>query len=246
MANFLRSFSTIDRRSVSKVDSRSLESNLVEHEKVEDPENWNSPALNLKEIYPSLMLFKLTKKAYFKEVELKIRIKAPSVQIVGLNLFFEDKIRKFRKYVAEKRFFYLQFGGTRIRLAPLFRHGINTPCIPELFNTRHNIYEDVQIGTILGNLSSGCQHGTIYPDYAISLSDIHLKDCWKALIGVQGLEMEEDSGYLSVIVQTSFQLTNTIHTKLRQPVLKDCVVVGVSNAHVEGVHYDKQALSTLR
>jgi len=79
MANFLRSFSTIDRRSVSEVDSRSHESDLVEHEKVEDPENWNPPALNSKEIYPVPMLFKLSKKAYFKEVELKIRIKGPSV-----------------------------------------------------------------------------------------------------------------------------------------------------------------------
>ena len=61
---------------------------------------------------------------------------------------------------------------------------------------------------------------TIYPDYAISLSDVHLKDCWKALVGVQGLEMVQDSEYLSVLIQTSFQLTNTVHPKLRQPILK--------------------------
>jgi len=54
--------------------------------------------------------------------------------------------------------------------------------------------------------------------------------------------MVEDSEYLSVLVQTSFQLTNTVHPKLKQLVLKDCVTVGVSNAQVEGVHYDKEAL----
>lgn len=187
-------------------------------------------------------MFKLTKKYYFKKVEIKIRIKGPSVQIIDLNLFSEDEIRKFKKYAKEGKFFYLQFGGIRIGLAPLFRHGLNTPYIAELFDTRHNIYDHAQIGTILGILSSGCQHGTIYPDYAISLTDIHLKDCWKALIGVQGLSMVDDSEFLSVIVQTSFQLTNTVHPKLKQSVLKDCVAEGVGNAKIEGVHYDKETL----
>jgi len=94
----------------------------------------------------------------------------------------------------------------------------------------------------MGNLSSGCQHGTIFPDYAISLTDVHIKDCWKALIGVQGLSMVDDSEFLSVIVQTSFQLTNTVHPKLKQRVLKDCVTVGVGNAQIESVHYEKESL----
>lgn len=90
----------------------------------------------------------------------------------------------------------------------------------------------------MGNLSTGCQYGTVYPDYSISLNDAHLKDCWKLLTGVQGLAMAEDSEYLSVIGQASFQLTNTAHPKLKQPVLKGCVTVGLSNAQVEGVLYD--------
>ena len=184
-------------------------------------------------------MFKLSKKYYFKEVEIKVKIKGPVVQIIGLNIFSEDEIRKFRKYAKEGRFHYLHFGAIRIGLAPLFRHGINTPCIVELFDKRHNEYDHARIGTILGNLSSGCQHGTIFPDYAISLTDAHIKDCWKALIGVQGLSMVDDSEFLSVIVQTSFQLTNTVHPKLKQPVLKDCITVGIGNAQIEGVHYEK-------
>ena len=58
------------------------------------------------------------------------------------------------------------------------------------------------------------------------------------MVGVQGLQMVDNSEYLSVIVQTSFQLTNTIHPKLKQPVLRDCVIVGLTNANVEGVNYD--------
>ena len=54
--------------------------------------------------------------------------------------------------------------------------------------------------------------------------------------------MAEESEYLSVIGQASFQLTNTAHPKLKQPVLKDCVTVGLSNAQVEGVLYDPTEL----
>nr|AXB54821.1 polyprotein [Pinus nigra virus 1] len=241
-SKFLRSFSTIDKRSISEVENRSVESDLNEHEQVEDPESWNPPALDTKEIYSVPMMFKLSKKYYFKEVEVKIRIKGPHVQIIGLNIFSEDEIKKFRKYAKEGRFHYLHFGAIRIGLAPLFRHGLNTPCIAELFDSRHNDYNHARIGTILGNLMSGCQYGTIYPDYAISLTDVHLKECWKALIGVQGLSMADESEFLSVIVQTSFQLTNTVHPKLKQPVLKDCVTVGIGNAQIEGVHYDKETL----
>jgi len=39
MAKFLRSFSTIDKKFVSEIENRSLETDLEEHEKVEDPEN---------------------------------------------------------------------------------------------------------------------------------------------------------------------------------------------------------------
>lgn len=54
--------------------------------------------------------------------------------------------------------------------------------------------------------------------------------------------MVEDSEYLSVLVQISFQLTNTVHPKLKQLELKSCVAVGVSNAQVEGIPYDKESL----
>ena len=94
----------------------------------------------------------------------------------------------------------------------------------------------------MGNLSTRCQYGTIFLDYSISLNDVHLKGCWKLLVGVQGLKMIEDSEYLSTLVQASFQLTNTAHPKLKQPVLKDCVTVGLSHAQVEGVIYDPNEL----
>ena len=86
-----------------------------------------------------------------------------------------------------KKYSYLHFGGIRIGLAPLFRHGLNTPCISKVFDTRHQNYDHARIGTIVGNLSSGCHYGTIFPDYSISLMDPHLKDCWKLMVGVPGL-----------------------------------------------------------
>jgi len=54
--------------------------------------------------------------------------------------------------------------------------------------------------------------------------------------------MVNDSEFLSVLVQTSFQLTNIVHPKLRQPVFRDCVSVGLNNAQVEGVSYDSIGL----
>lgn len=171
-SKFLRSFSTIDKRSISEVENRSVESDLNEHEQVEDPESWNPPALDTKEIYSVPMMFKLSKKYYFKEVEVKIRIKGPHVQIIGLNIFSEDEIKKFRKYAKEGRFHYLHFGAIRIGLAPLFRHGLNTPCIAELFDSRHNEYDHARIGTILGNLMSGCQYGTILGNLKYSLTKV--------------------------------------------------------------------------
>ena len=53
------------------------------------------------------MMFKLSKKYYFKEVEVKIRIKGPHVQIIGLNIFSEDEIKKFKKYAKEDFITYI-------------------------------------------------------------------------------------------------------------------------------------------
>lgn len=247
MAKFLRSFTTVERKVINEVSSRSVESEVPEsenekHEVVEDSSKWTPPELHSTEIYKLPMTFLLKKKNFLKEVEITIKISGPSVQILALNLFSDDEIKQFRQYARDGKYFYLHFGGIRIGLAPLFRHGINTPCITELFDTRHQTYDHARIGTIMGNLSTGCQYGTIFPDYAISLTDAHLKDCWKLLSGVQGLQMAEESEYLSLIGQASFQLTNTAHPKLKQPVLKDCVTVGLTNAQVEGVLYDQEEL----
>ena len=130
-------------------------------------------------------------------------------------MFSNDEIKKFRKYAKDKKYSYLHFGGLRIGLAPLFRHGINTPCIAEIFGTRHQNYDHAQIGTIMGNLSTGSKYGTIFPDYSISLTDAHLKYFLKLMVEIQGLQMIEDSEYLSVLIQTSFQLKNIVHPKLK-------------------------------
>ena len=150
-----------------------------------------------------------------REVEVKIKISSPSLQIVSLSLFTTEEIKKIRQYAKDKKYSYLHFGGIRIGLAPLFRHVLNTPCISEVFDTRHQNYDHARIGTIVVKLSTGCQYGTIFPDYSISLTDPHLKDCWKLMVGVQGLQMVDESEYLSVIIRTSFQLTNTVHPKLK-------------------------------
>ena len=58
MANLLRSFSSIDRKVITEVSSRSSESESIEnenHELVEDPENWTPPALNSTDIYISYL-----------------------------------------------------------------------------------------------------------------------------------------------------------------------------------------------
>ena len=62
------------------------------------------------------------------------------------------------------------------------------------------------------------------------------------MVGVQGLQMVDESEYLSIIIHTSFQLTNTVHPKLKQLVLRDCVSVGLNNAQVEEVSYDSIGL----
>lgn len=245
MSNLLCSFSTIDHKVITEVSSRSHESeidNAKNHKVVETPANRNPPALYATDVYKIQMSFVLKRKSFLKEVEVTIKSSGPVVQILALNLFSDDEIKKFQQYVKEKKYSYLHFGGIRIGPAPLFRHGINTPCIAELFDTHHQTYDSARIGTIMGNLSTGCQYGTIFLDYSISLNDAHLKYCWKLLTGVQGLNMAEDSEYLSVIVQASFQLTNTSHPKLKQPILKDCVTIGLANAQVEGVLYDPSAL----
>lgn len=58
------------------------------------------------------------------------------------------------------------------------------------------------------------------------------------MVGVQGLQMVDSSEFLSTMIQMSFKLTNTIHLKLKQLVLRDCVLVGLNNAQVEWVSYD--------
>ena len=244
MENLLRSFSSIDLKIINEVASQSLESDdpNKSHESVQNPETWNPPSLHATDVYKLPMSYVFKRKSFLKEVEVTIKFFGPSVQIVALNLFSDDEIKKFKEYSREKKYNYLHFGGIRIGLAPLFRHGLNTPCISEVFDTLHQSYDHAQIGTIMGNLSTGCQYGTIYPDYSISLIDVHLKDCWKLMTGVQGLQLVEDSEYLSVLVQTSFQLTNTAHPKLKKPVLKDYVTVGISNGQVEGVLYDPSEL----
>lgn len=100
-------------------------------------------------------------------------------------------------------------------MAPLFRHRLNTPCIAKMFDTQHQSYSHARIGTIVGNLPIGCQYGMIFPNYSISLTNPHLKDYWKLMVGVQGLHMVDSSEFLSVMIQMSFQLTNTVHPKLK-------------------------------
>lgn len=61
------------------------------------------------------------------------------------------------------------------------------------------------------------------------------------MVGVQGLQMVDESEYLSVIIQTSFQWNSIVHPKLKH-VLRDCISVGLTNADVEGVSYDEIGL----
>ena len=99
MANFIRSFSSIDRKVITEVSSRSNESeDHVEndnHEIVEDPTMWTPPTLNSTDIYKLPMTFLFKKKNFLKEVEITIKISGPSVQILALNLFSDDEIKKF-------------------------------------------------------------------------------------------------------------------------------------------------------
>jgi len=88
MANLLRSFSTIDRKVITEVSSRSHESEIDEnenHEVVEDPANWNPPALHATDIYKLPMTFVLKRKSFLKEVEITIKISGPAVQILALG-----------------------------------------------------------------------------------------------------------------------------------------------------------------
>ena len=62
MAHFLRSFSSIDRKVITEVSSRSVETELNEnenHEIVEDPSKWTPPALHATDIYKLPMTFVL-------------------------------------------------------------------------------------------------------------------------------------------------------------------------------------------
>jgi len=91
-------------------------------------------------------------------------------------LFSNEEIKKFRQYAKDKKYFYLHFGEIRIGLTPLSRYGLNTPCIAEVFDTRHQNYDHARIGTIVGNLSTDCQYGIVFPYYIISLTDAHIKE----------------------------------------------------------------------
>ena len=127
MAKFLaRSFSYVDKRTI-EISNHSLESES--NQAIVDPCTWNPPALHATDIYKSErgMPF-LKKKLLLKEVELTVKISGPSTQIVSLPMFSEKDLQKFSQYVAENKYSYLHFGGSRIGLAPLFRQGINTPC----------------------------------------------------------------------------------------------------------------------
>ena len=127
MAKFLsRSFTSVDKRTV-EISNRSLESE--QDQATVDPSNWNPPALHATDIYkPEGGLSFLKKKLLLKEVELNVKISGPSTQIVSLPMFSEKDLQKFSQYVAENKYSYLHFGGSRIGLAPLFRQGIKTPC----------------------------------------------------------------------------------------------------------------------
>jgi hypothetical protein len=239
LSRISRSLSLVEKRRVEEVNTRTYELDLPE---VENPQDWNPPKLESSEVYKSQPLDKLRRKILIKETELRIKIAGPNTQVVNLNIFGEEELKKFAEYVKNNKYSYLHFGGIRIGLAPLFRHGINSPCLVELFDTRHKDYDHARIGSVTGNLASGCQYGTIYPDYSISLADRHLANAWKVLVGVQGLRMIEDSEFVSLIIQTAFQLNNTVHPKLRQPVLRDCVTTGISNAEAAGVSYEDVGL----
>ena len=105
MANLLLSFSTIDRKIINEVASRAVESDdpNESHESVENPKTWNPPSLHVTDVYKLPMSYVFKKKSFLKEVEVTIKISGPSVQIVALNLFCDDEIKKFRKYAKDKK-----------------------------------------------------------------------------------------------------------------------------------------------
>lgn len=137
----------------------------------ENYHSWDT-AEYAKDPNPNLEIVEGRKDPVFGFQEMRILVISYQQHHVKVNMHKGINVSKERDMALI--FFYLHFGAIRIGLAPLFRHGLNIPCIAELFDTRHNIYDHARIGTIMGNLSSACQHGTIYPDYAISLTDIHL------------------------------------------------------------------------
>lgn len=136
---------------------------------VKDPATWNPLELKSTDVYKNTSLASIRKKILLKEVELTIKIEREATQIVGLNVFTIEDLAKFKKYASDKKYSYIHFGGIRIGLAPLFWGGINTPTLVELFDSRHVKYEHAMIGSIIGNLISGCQFGTIYPNHSLSL-----------------------------------------------------------------------------
>ena len=94
MSNFLRSFSNIDRCTIFEVDFYSIESDHIEHERVEDPESWNPPILSSKEIYQVPSMFSLSRKNWLKEVELKIKISGSPTVVGELVINVVNFIRK--------------------------------------------------------------------------------------------------------------------------------------------------------
>lgn len=123
MANLLRSFSTIDRKVITEVSARSLESDMEPtetHEAIENTESRNPRDLHATDIYKMPLSFVFKRKSFLKEVKVTIKISGPSVQIIALNLFSDDEIKKFRQYVKDQKYAYPHFGGIRIGLAPLF------------------------------------------------------------------------------------------------------------------------------
>ena len=69
MANLLRSFSSIDRKVITKVSARSLEFDIdttENHEAIENPESWNPPTVHATDVYKMPMSFVFKRKSFLK------------------------------------------------------------------------------------------------------------------------------------------------------------------------------------
>lgn len=104
MANMFCSFLSINRKVITEVSAHSLESDIdttENHEAIEYPESWNPPSLHATDVYKMPLSFVFKRKSFLKEVEVTIKISGPVVQIIALNLFSDDEIKKFRQYVKD-------------------------------------------------------------------------------------------------------------------------------------------------